>query len=331
LLSTRAGLAACGKIAQLSGAVEAMLYEQLARSNGAISQSSIQTLAQAVDCLGGLFNTGSTGSFDFTSKASVLLVDDDRICNMANEVALKRANYDAVAASSGTAALDLLNENEFDLILLDIDMPEMGGIQVCERLRLIPRHQNTPVIFVTVLSDFENRAKALMGGGNDLISKPISPLELIVKATIFLLTTAKPRKQSQPTKAAASPPSEAAAPAAAAHISRPEGHGTSEHAFQAVTEKLKYLRQALAEETQQREAVEQQAAENAKRRAELETAIEENQRSQQWFRQLLEESQHEETEQGGKPNLTALQQSPPPPREIRFSALFGFLVLRFLQ
>jgi len=64
------------------------------------------------------------------------------------------------------------------------------------------------------------------------------------------------------------------------------------NAFQAtVNEKLKYLEEALAEETKRREAVEQQAAENAKRRKELEAAIEENQRSQEWFQQLLEESE----------------------------------------
>ena len=62
LLSTRAGLAGCGKIAQLTGAIEAMLFDQVLRSNGGMSPSSIQTLVKAVDCLGRLFTSGNTGS-----------------------------------------------------------------------------------------------------------------------------------------------------------------------------------------------------------------------------------------------------------------------------
>src|SRR4051812_34003812 len=130
LLSTRAGLAGCGKIAQLSGAVEAMLFEHLSRSNAALSPSSTQTLIQAVDCLGGLLNSGTSAALDSSGTAKVLLVDDDEVCNMGNEVALKRANYHAVKATSGTAALDLLHEENFELVLLDIEMPGMDGIEV---------------------------------------------------------------------------------------------------------------------------------------------------------------------------------------------------------
>src|SRR5712675_1565288 len=72
-LSTRAGLAGCGKIAQLTGAIEAMVFDQVSRLNGGMSPSSIQTLVQAVNCLGRLFTNGNTGSADSTCKASVLL------------------------------------------------------------------------------------------------------------------------------------------------------------------------------------------------------------------------------------------------------------------
>src|SRR6266850_6932484 len=148
-LSTRAGLAGCGKIAQLTGAIEAMLFDQVSRLNGGMSPSSIQTLIQAVNCLGRLFTSGNSESADATCKASVLLVDDDEICNMANEVALKRANYDTDSVTCGSSALMLLKDEPFDLILLDINMPGMSGIEVCQKLRRIPHHKDTPVIFVT--------------------------------------------------------------------------------------------------------------------------------------------------------------------------------------
>ncbi|HSU56237.1 MAG TPA: response regulator, partial [Candidatus Dormibacteraeota bacterium] len=312
-LSTRAGLTGFGKIAQLTGAIEAMLFDQISRSNGALSASLIQTLVQAVNCLGVLFTNRSTESFDATCNARVLLVDDDEVCNMANEVALKRAHYEAINVTNGTAALDVLNDEEFDLILLDINMPGMTGLQLCEKLRRMPHHANTPVIFVTLNGEFETRAKSLVSGGNDLISKPISPLELIVKATVFLSTNPNPRgtriTSSTAEKNKGTP---AASKANTAHSPKGE-HTKGGHAHAAINvkenvkEKLKYLQEALAEETNRRKSVEQQAAENAKRRKELEAAIDENQRSQQWFRELLEQSQKEEGEQGksgGQMNLT---------------------------
>src|SRR5258706_3836454 len=313
LVSTRAGLAGCGKIAQLTGTIEAMLFEQITRSNGDMSPSSIQTLAKAVDCLDRLFTSGNTGSGEPTSKARVLLVDDDQICNMSNEVALKRANYETASVSDGSAALDTLSDNHFDLILLDINMPGMDGVEVCQKLRRIPHHKTTPVIFVTLHGDFQTHAQSLLSGGDDLISKPISPLELIVKSTVFLLSTTRhqvpkgqvPVKKTLLQSGANAAPSgsgksgvDSGAPATEmAELSSPEGNGKKSHSFQeTVYEKLTYLREALAEETKRREAVEQQAAENTTRRAELEAAIEENQKSQQSFEQLLDESQRKNPE-----------------------------------
>ncbi len=285
-LSTRAGLASCRKIAQLSSAIEALLFEQLSRSNGGMSPSSVQTLNQAVECLERLFTTRDAGSGGANGQASVLLVDDDQVCNMANEVALKRAHYDALCATNGSEALNLLNDQTFDLILLDIDMPGMNGIELCQRLRRLPQHQHTPVIFVTLHGHFENHAKTLMSGGDDLISKPISPLELIVKATVFLLGNSKLQSpqavSSKGGSQAECPPGEPPGPG---------GRPKQVAAAAPLSGKFKYLREALAEETKRREAVERQAAENAKRRAGLEAAIEENQRSQEMFRKFLEECQ----------------------------------------
>jgi DNA-binding response OmpR family regulator len=287
-LSSRAGLAGCRNIAQLTGAIEAMMFDQVLRSNGGMSPSSIQTLIRAVECLGRLFDNRDSGASVSSCKAKVLLVDDDQVCNMANEVALKRANYNALSATNGSAGLNLLNEHAVDLILLDIDMPGMNGIEMCQRLRNIPQHKNTPVIFVTLHGDFENRAKTVLSGGDDLISKPISPLELIVKATVFLLGNARLQASPEPSL------ENGAQPQSLTNQTSEAGGPPKGDKFQAsVKERFKFLKEALAEETKRREAVEQQAAENAKRRAELEAAIEENQRSQQMFQKLLEESQQQ--------------------------------------
>jgi DNA-binding response OmpR family regulator len=299
LLSARAGLAGFGRIGQLTGVMEAMLFERVSQSEAAMSPSSMRTLAKAVDCLGRLFTSGDTGSAKSFSKARVLVVDNDETAILTNEVALKRANYDVVSATDGAAALELLDDNYFDLILLDINLPGMRGAEACQKLRCLPHHKNTPIIFVTPDTDFQNHAQSALSGGGDLISKPISPLELIVKTTVLLLSTSRTQvpREEPCVESPASPPG------LMAEQPKPEGGPNKLHTLQSAIEaKLNYLRQALAEESKRREAVEQHAAENAKRRTELETAIEENQRSQQWFQQLLQESQLQApaSEEGGK-------------------------------
>ena len=142
----------------------------------------------AVDRLFANGGAAAGGSFD---RGRALIVDDDQICNVANEIALERANYDCLSASDGISALGLLNNkaNLYDLILLDIEMPRMNGLEVYQRLRNLPHRKLTPVIFVTVHGDYETRIKSLPSRGSDLISKPISPLELIVKAKVLLFGT----------------------------------------------------------------------------------------------------------------------------------------------
>ncbi len=151
-------------------------------------------MLQAVDCMEHLFKSGRRLPAKSLQKTRILLVDDDPICNRANELALKRVNFDIVSAADGVAALALLENSPFDLILLDINMPVLSGLEVCEKLRKLPQCKDTRVIFVTMQDDFKSRAQSILSGGNGLIAKPISPLELIVKILIFLFL-ARPRLQ----------------------------------------------------------------------------------------------------------------------------------------
>jgi len=154
----------------------------------------------------------------------------------------------------------------------------MNGIELCQKLRSIPHHKNTPVIFVT--GETQNRPQNLLSLADDLISKPISALELIVKATIFLFSTSRPRAP----KPGFIPSADDVPASKNGHgpAKTPAPSGNSDATFQpasqvgelaSVYEKVRYLKEALSEETRRRDAVERQAAENAKRRAELEAAI----------------------------------------------------------
>jgi putative two-component system response regulator len=71
-------------------------------------------------------------------------------------------------------------------------MPGMGGFELCEKIRQLPNYKRTPVIFVTGHADFDNRIHSVLSGGNDLIAKPVFPIELAVKAVTHLLRSQLP-------------------------------------------------------------------------------------------------------------------------------------------
>ena len=184
--TARAGLAGCAKSALLASAFEALLFEVVFKPAN-VTASVLQTSAQAVDCLGRLFQNGDTGTAGVNLKAKILIVDDDAVCNYAMVAALKRAHFEPVSVEDPTVAVQMVQATQYDIVLLDINMPGMNGFEVCEALRRIPQYKETPIIFITGFGDFQNRAQGILSGGNDLITKPTSPLELVLKTTMHLL------------------------------------------------------------------------------------------------------------------------------------------------
>ena len=185
-LCGRAGLSGCTGVAHLAGAIEAMLFEIIFKSSTP-SPSALQTVAQAVDRLDRLLEGDDGGSFRAALKARVLVVDDDPICNLATVAALRRARLEVISTQDPKAALKMAEADRYDIVLLDIIMPDLNGFEVCEKLRLLPDYKKTPVIFVTSNGEFQNRAKSVLSGGNDLIQKPVSPLELALKTIMHLI------------------------------------------------------------------------------------------------------------------------------------------------
>jgi DNA-binding response OmpR family regulator len=186
LLNAGAKRTGCARLGLLANAWEALLAE-IERKPAVISPSILQTLAQAADCLRILLNNNAVSPLEPLPQARVLSVDDDEICNDVAVSALQRANMDADSSQDANAALEKLQTTDYDLVLLDINMPVLTGFEVCEKLRGLPHHEKTPVIFVTAFNNFENRKQSVLSGGGDLIAKPVSPLELALKVTIHLL------------------------------------------------------------------------------------------------------------------------------------------------
>ena len=194
-LTARAGLAGCAKSALLASAFEALLFEVVFKP-ASVTASVLQTIAQAVDCLGRLFQNGDTGTAGLSLKARILIVDDDAVCNYTMVAALKRAHFEPVSVEDPTVAVQMVQTTHYDIVLLDINMPGMNGFELCEALRRMPQYRETPVIFITGNGDFQNRAQGILSGGNDLITKPTSPLELVLKTTMHLLLPQGRRPES---------------------------------------------------------------------------------------------------------------------------------------
>ena len=108
------------------------------------------------------------------TRGHVLVVDDDDILlSLFSEILGK--NYIVSTVQSGAEALKLLESTAVDLVLLDIVMPEMDGIEVCAAIKTNPKIADLPIIFITGKDDEGAEEAALAAGAVDYISKPIRP------------------------------------------------------------------------------------------------------------------------------------------------------------
>ncbi len=185
-LTSNACAAGVPLIARVTDALEALLRE-LEQKPKHITASALRTVALAIDFLGILFEQGVASDTLESPPPSVLVVDDEAISRRAVTYALDKAKLESVSVEDPSLAYDLLAEKKFDLVFLDVDMPGMSGYELCAKLRTLPEHQNTPVVFVTCLADFDSRTTSSMSGGNDFIAKPFLFIELAVKALVYVL------------------------------------------------------------------------------------------------------------------------------------------------
>jgi DNA-binding response OmpR family regulator len=117
----------------------------------------------------------------------VILVVDDQFQNIELlEAYLAPQGYEIIKAASGQEALGKLSSNQIDLILLDVMMPGMSGIEVLEKLRADEKTKAIPVVMVTVLKETEDKVKALQAGCDDFISKPVDKIELLARVKSIL-------------------------------------------------------------------------------------------------------------------------------------------------
>lgn len=116
------------------------------------------------------------------NQARVLVVDDNEVNRDVLARRLNRYGHEVETAENGRQALRMIRDHEYDLVLLDIMMPEMNGYQVLERIKEDPITRNLPVIVISALDDIESIVKCIKLGAEDYLPKPFNPL--LLKARI---------------------------------------------------------------------------------------------------------------------------------------------------
>jgi len=120
------------------------------------------------------------------SKQTILVVDDEQDLLDLIEYNLKKEGYNVLKAENGVQGLEMAKEHSPNLVLLDIMMPKMDGIQVCEKMRSNPDLKSIPVIFLTARSDEKTEVEGLNTGADDFVTKPISTTKLLSRIKAVL-------------------------------------------------------------------------------------------------------------------------------------------------
>jgi len=116
----------------------------------------------------------------------ILVVDDSSTVRMLQTTTMKGEGYEVEEAANGVEALKRILEFRPDIVLMDVVMPEMGGIQCLRQIKAHPQIKHTKVIMVTTLGEEENIETAFASGCDDYVTKPIRKLDLLTKIRTLL-------------------------------------------------------------------------------------------------------------------------------------------------
>jgi DNA-binding response OmpR family regulator len=184
-LSHRVTMLNLSALGRLTASMENLVYDLYAMPEQ-INPSVVRTLSQAVDFLAILFEEETLQQLKDPASADVFVVDDEPAARQMISAAMKLVQLKITCADDPEMALSVLGDNQFDLIFLDVNMPQGSGFDLCTQVRQLDDHRRTPIVFLTGLNTFQNRAQGSLSGGNDFIGKPFNLLELGLKALIWI-------------------------------------------------------------------------------------------------------------------------------------------------
>lgn len=119
-------------------------------------------------------------------NSTILVVDDELDILEFVGYNLRKEGYIVLTANNGLTAIEIAQEKTPDLVILDVMMPDMDGIETCERMRAIPKLTNTIITFLTARSEDYSQIAGLEAGADDYITKPIRPKVLLSRVKALL-------------------------------------------------------------------------------------------------------------------------------------------------
>jgi CheY-like chemotaxis protein len=173
-------------VATITANLDAMLLDASLHA-GPLNQRTLQTATQTFDFLSRILTHDVLSRAGKLPPSRIIAVDDDPDLLPIIVASLESANLSATGCADARAALDTLQENHFDAILLDIGLPDMNGLDMCRHIHALPKHGETPILFLTGDDSVHNRERSALNGANDFIAKPFNQFELALKAHTWAL------------------------------------------------------------------------------------------------------------------------------------------------
>lgn len=121
-----------------------------------------------------------------TKKGKILVAEDERKILNLLQLYLEKNNYQVITAQNGIEALEKIKKFDPDLLVLDIVMPEMNGHEVCKKIRKDKKYKDIPIIYLSSLTEKQSIVSSLELGGDDYLTKPFDPNELIARINAIL-------------------------------------------------------------------------------------------------------------------------------------------------
>jgi two-component system phosphate regulon response regulator PhoB len=131
------------------------------------------------------------------SKGTILVIDDEKDLIELVRYNLEKEGFDVIAATDGQSGLEVVKKHRPDLVVLDLMMPGLDGLQVCQRLRSDPRAGRIPVIMLTAKATEADRVVGLELGADDYVTKPFSPREVVARVKAVLRRTSPQQEDRQ--------------------------------------------------------------------------------------------------------------------------------------
>lgn len=172
-------------LSQFTTALDLLLHD-LDEAPEQLNPSTLRTVGQAIDFLATILKPERLERLADPSTAKVLVVDDEPSALLFISAALQLAGIQCESAGAPSSGLEKLSRHHWGLIFLDIGLPQVNGFELCTKIRALEKHRTTPIVFITGMATFKNRATASVSGGNDFVGKPFNLPELGVKALTWL-------------------------------------------------------------------------------------------------------------------------------------------------